>query len=95
MRNTSTKRKDTNNLQTSCTTHHDTPTQHSMSWRSDVPPPCLGGGVTRVGSRSGLPRYTRADFGQEAVGGSTTTTRARKQHATRDTQCAHPVCRSP
>ena len=33
------------------------------------------------------PRYTRADFGQEAVGGSTTTTRARKQHATRDTQC--------
>ena len=26
---------------------------------------------------AGHPRYTRADFGQEAVGGSTTTTRAR------------------
>ena len=41
------------------------------------------------------PRYTRADFGQEAVGGSTTTTRARKRHATRDTQCEQQVCRSP
>ena len=27
------------------------------------------------------------EFGQEAVGGSTATTRARKRHATRDTQC--------
>ena len=41
---------------------------------------------------AGHPRYTRADFGQEAVGGSTTTTRARKRHATRDTQCEHQVC---
>ena len=44
---------------------------------------------------AGHPRYTRADFGQEAVGGSTTTTRARKRHATRDTQCEHQVCCSP
>ena len=40
-------------------------------------------------------RYTRADFGQEAVGGSTTTTRARKRHATRHTQCEQQVCCSP
>ena len=44
---------------------------------------------------AGHPRYTRADFGQEAVGGSTTTTRARKRHATRDTQCEQQVCRPP
>ena len=29
------------------------------------------------------PQYTRADFGQEAVGGSTTTTRTRKRRRTR------------
>ena len=45
-----------------------------------------GWSITRVGPGQ-HPRYTRADFGQEAVGGSTTTTRAHKRHATRDTQC--------
>ena len=53
---------------------YDAPRQtnkHSTSWRSDVPPPCLGG------ASHGWVRYTRADFGQEAVGGSTTTMRTR------------------
>ena len=44
----------------------------STSWRSDVPPSCL-----RVGPGQ-HPRYIRADLGQEAVGGSTTTTRTRR-----------------
>ena len=33
------------------------------------PPPCLGGGTTRVGLGQ-HPQHTRADFGQEAVGSS-------------------------
>ena len=35
-----------------------------------LPPPCLGGGARRVGPGQ-YQQYTRADFGQEAVGGAT------------------------
>ena len=33
------------------------------------PPPCLGGGITRVGPGQ-YPQYTRAHFGEEALGSS-------------------------
>ena len=46
---------------------YDAPRQtdkHSTRRRSDVPPPCLGGGsITRVGPGQ-HPRFTRADYGQ-------------------------------
>ena len=44
-------------------------------------------------SRHGHPRYTRADFGQEAVGGSTSRPRARDT-IHRHTRCEHG-CRPP
>ena len=75
-----------------CTTHHNTPTSTARAGALMFHLP--GWSITRVGPGQ-HPRYTRADFGQEAVGGSTTTTRARKRHATRDTQCEQQVCRSP
>ena len=64
---------------TTCTTHPRQIDKHSTSWRSDVPPPCLGGCITRVGPGQHA-WYTSADLGQEAVGGSTTTARTRWTH---------------
>ena len=52
---------------TPCTTHHHTPTSTARA----------GALMPRVGPGQ-HPRYTRADFGQVAVGGSTTTTRTRR-----------------
>ena len=61
-----TKRKDETIHTTTWTTHHQTPqrstTQHSTSWRS--------------ATDATVPGH-RADFGQEAVGGSTSRARAR------------------
>ena len=67
-------------LSTEGTRHRVRRTTTHRPARHDVPPPCLGGAFTRVGPGQ-HPRYTRADFGLEAVGGSTTTTRTRRQHA--------------
>ena len=77
-----------------CTTHLNTPTStaragalmfHHPAWvehhTSAVPV-----------NTHGTPR---PDFGQEAVGGSTMTTRARKRHATRDAQCEQQRCWTP
>ena len=58
------------------TTHR--PARHELAlWSSTTLP---GWSITRVGPGQ-YPRYTRADFGQEAVGGSTTTTNTRRRHA--------------
>ena len=73
----STKRKD-RTFHRKNDTVYDAPLhsdQHGTSWRSDVPPPCLGGP-----SHGWVPVNTRADFGLEAVGGSTTTIRTRRRH---------------
>ena len=68
------KRKDETIHTTTWTTHHQTPqrstTQHSTSWRSATD-------ATLPGLPAGHPRYTPADHGQEAVGGSTSRARAR------------------
>ena len=75
-----TKRKDETFHTTTLTTHHQTPqrstTQHSTSWRSATDAILLGHREHTGGSRSGHPRYTRADYDQEAVGGSTSRARA-------------------
>ena len=62
------------------TTHHNTPQhstrQHSTSWRSATDATLAGHREHTGGSLAGHPRYIRADFGQEAVGGSTLQARA-------------------
>ena len=54
-------------LMTSHATATAEATTQCTSWRTDGSPPCLG--ITRVGPGQ-HPQYTRADYGQEAVGGS-------------------------
>ena len=44
-----------------------TASTHARAGALMSPPPCLGGGISRVGQYT---RYTRAPFGEEAVGSS-------------------------
>ena len=83
-----TKLKD-ETIHTTTWTHHQTPrrstTQHSTSWRSTTDA-ILPGHREHTWLPAGHPRYTRADYDQEAVGGSTSRARAR------DTSHRHKLC---
>ena len=83
-----TKRKDKTIHTTTWTTHHQTPQrstiQHSRSWRSATDAILLGHREHTRWVPAGHPRYTRADYDQEAVGGSIS--------RARDTSHRHTSC---
>ena len=87
-----TKRKDETIHTTTWTTHHQTPrrstTQHSTSWRSATDAILPAHREQTGGSRQDTHGTTRADYDQEAVGGSTSRARAR-DISHRHTSCEH------